>query len=1065
MVIKPINVLILSVFLLFINQSVIAQVKDIKFDHMTVDEGLPSNTINGVIRDSRGFIWIATENGVSRYDGYHFENFRANEGDTKSISSNLTYAVFEDKQQRLWVGSENGLDLLNRKSDRFDKHFFKGIPIRSIYQDKNLTLWVGTDKGLYAYHEQTKNFDKPFGNLFDAKNDRYNTIPSIIEDYHGNLWIGTSNNGVYVYDIEAKIFAVYLHDENKTGTLSNNNVRKIIEDHNHNIWIATYGGGLNLFEPETKTFKAFTSRLDDPNGISTNLIPTLWEDSKGMIWIGTDGKGIDIFDYKKNVFHHVVHSPYNSKSLNNNVVRSISSDGRGGIWIGTYAGGVNFYNQHTEAFFHYKVPTYNGNNSVTSFAEEKNGNLWIGVDGGGLCYFNRATGQFLNFIHDEKNVNSLSDDRVISLVLDHQGLLWIGTYLGGLCTYNPKTKSFRRYTDHDRSKLTDNVIWALLEDDQNRIWVGTNRGLNLYHRENDTFSCFDITNSNLSNSMIRCIFQDHKKRLWIGTQAGLNIMNRNNDGFIVIKSDPDKNSLSNHWIRTINEDKLGNIWVGTFEGLNLLDEKAGMFVSFKESDGLPDNIVSGILADDTNNIWISTGRGLAWFDLPEKKIKIYNVNDGLQDKQFNINASFMTQHGEFLFGGNNGFTLFLPDVIKHAKSNNFPPPLAITGLKIFNKEVLPAQNSPLANPINETKLITLPYDQTVLTFEFAALNFIQPENNQYAYRLLGFEDDWNYVGVKRSATYTNLEPGDYAFQVKASNNDGVWNNKGISLSLSIEPPFWGTWWFKLVIIIVISSLALWILNIIRNRIREKIRINKLIAELEIKALIAQMNPHFIFNCLTSIQELIMANKQEEAMHYLNQFSKLLRTVLNSSEKNFIPLELELTLLELYLELEAMRFDNQFHYKISVDEAIDPEEVNIPSFLIQPFVENALWHGLMHKKGDRNLNISFTLETEDLLVCKIEDNGVGRDVATRFRRKSIKAPYQSMGIKIIRERISLMKKQNDAVDLNIIDVLDSSNGLAAGTTVIIKLPLKHDDASEETVFNETQERMLVQDVQN
>ncbi len=1033
--------LMLAAFLLFAsNAAITAQEKDIKFDHITVDAGLPSNTVNAVIRDSRGFIWIATENGISRYDGYTFENYRSNEKDPLTISSNLAYFVFEDKHQRLWVGSEKGLDLLNRASDGFDTHFFKGIPVRSIYSDSKHNLWIGSDEGLYLYDEKLRVFTKPFGNLFDSENDQYNTIPTIVEDHRGDLWIGTSNKGVYVYNFKEQAFRIFNHNDDRKGSLSNDNVRKIIVDHDHNIWVATYGGGLNVFRHDTETFKSFINEPQNTSSISANLIPTIWEDDQGMIWIGTDGKGIDIFDHKKNVFHHIVHSPYNSKSLNNNVVRSINSDGRGGIWIGTYAGGVNFFNLNTEAFFHYKVPTFNGNNSVTSFAEEKNGNLWIGTDGGGLCYFNRTSGQFISFTYDEISKNSISDNRIISLVLSEDGILWIGTYLGGLCKYNLKTKLFTRYNDTDRSLLSDNIIWTLLQDSKKRIWAGTNKGLNIYNPSNDTFRHLDITNSNLSNRMVRSMYEDDKKRLWIGTQAGLNLLNQDENSFIVMKSNSTKNSLSNDWIRTINQDGKGNIWVGTFEGLNLLNEATRSFESFKESDGLPDNVVSGILSDQSNKVWISTGRGLAWFDLQTKEIKSYSVNDGLQDKQFNINACYKTLQGEFLFGGNNGFTLFIPNVITQAKSNRFAPPLALTGFKIFNKDVLPDKaRSPLVQPINETRQIKLPYDQNILTFEFAALNFIQPENNQYAYRLLGFEDDWNYVGNKRTTTYTNLEPGKYTFQVKASNNDGLWNEEGISLALLINPPFWGTWWFKTIIAIIVGSIGLWILRVVQNRIREKIRINKLIAELEIKALISQMNPHFIFNCLTSIQELIMANKQEESMHYLNQFSRLLRTVLQSSEKNFIPLELELTLLELYLELEAMRFDQQFQYKVTVDEEMDLDDINIPSFLIQPFVENALWHGLMHKSGNRKLSISFTIENDDILICKIEDNGIGREKAMQIRSKSIKAAYQSMGIKIIKERINLMKEQNPIADLKIIDMFDNK-GEPKGTTVIIKLPL-------------------------
>ncbi|HEY9047351.1 MAG TPA: two-component regulator propeller domain-containing protein [Ohtaekwangia sp.] len=1017
-----------------------SQEHDIRFHHITVDDGLPSNTVNGVIRDSRGFIWIASENGVIRYDGYAFVNFRVNEQDTASISSNITYTILEDSEARLWVGSEKGLDLFNRNTDAFDKHFFNGIPVRALFEDSRKQVWIGSDQGLYRYEPQGGNFIKPYKEMFDPKEVIYNTIPSITEDRQGNLWVGTSH-GAYIYETARQAFRQFLHNEAIPGSLSENNVRKIVEDHTGRMWIATYGGGLNLYLPETGTFKIYRHDAADNRSISGDLIPALWVNDDGKLWIGTDGQGIDIMDPETRIFHHVVHSSYNSKSLNNNVIRSISSDHRGGVWIGTYTGGINFFNQNAEAFFHFKVPTSNGNSSVTSFAEEANGNLWIGTDGGGLCYFNRVTGQFQNYSHDEKNANSLSDNRVISLQLDERGKLWIGTYLGGLCMYNPATRKFKRYTDQDGSGLSDNVIWSLLLDDQQTIWAGTNKGLNHFDPRTGKFTSFDIANSNLSNNMVRCLYEDDRRRLWIGTQEGLNLLEAPYRHFTVMKREQQKeNSLSNHWIRTIHQDHAGRLWIGTFAGgLDLFDEASGRFIAFSESDGLPDNIISGIIGDDHDNVWISTGRGLAHLDMQTRTFRIYNESDGLQNYQFNINACFKTQRGEFLFGGTNGFTLFVPDVIKGVTSNPYPPPVALTSFKVFNKDVQPCQdNSPLTAPIHETKAITLSYDQSVLTFEFAALNFIQPEKNQYAYKLSGFEKNWNMVGDKRSATYTNLEPGEYIFQVKASNNDGVWNESGTSLIITITPPFWGTWWFRILLALLAVATVWLIVNIVRERIREKIRINKLISELELKALIAQMNPHFIFNCLTSIQELIAVHKQDEAMHYLHQFSRLLRTVLKSSEKNFIPLEEELTLLELYLELESMRFDKQFHYTITVDEAIDPEEVLIPSFLLQPFVENALWHGLMHKKGERNLRVTFTLHSHDVMECRIQDNGIGRAEAAVIRKRSLKT-YKSMGIKIIRDRISLMKKQNDWFGLQIIDDKDEA-GNARGTTVLVNIPL-------------------------
>ncbi|HYG38869.1 MAG TPA: two-component regulator propeller domain-containing protein [Cytophagales bacterium] len=1026
------------------------QHKDIKFQHLTVEHGLAGNTVNSVIRDSKGFIWISTENGISRYDGISSVNFRSNEEDTCSISSNITYVVFEDKKKRLWVGSEKGLDLFDRTLDKFDRHFFKDIPVRAIYQDSKGNLWIGSDKGLYLFKESEKKFFRPFSSIFNETNIVYNTIPSITEDQSGNLWIGTSNGGVITYNFNTKILKKFTHQAGKSGSLSSDNVRKILCTKDNTIWVATYGGGINKFQQDTETFFVYAHNPANIKGIANNAITTMWEDEKGKLWIGTDGNGIDIFDPATNEFYHVVPSHYNSRSLNNNVVRSINGDGRGGIWIGTYAGGVNFYNQNTEGFFHYKVPTFNGNNSVMSFAEDKKGNLWIATDGGGLSYFNRITGKFFNYSHQLNNTNSLSDNRVLSLLLDEKGILWIGTYLGGLCTFDTRTKTFKRYSMNDNSGLSDNIIWALLKDSNQQTWVGTNNGLNLYDPKTDKFKSINIDNSNLSNNMIRSLFEDDQKQLWVGTQEGLNVFNETTNNFTVIKSDLQKqNTLSNHWIRTINQDKNGNLWIGTFDGgLNLYDISKNIFKPFKESDGLPDNMISGIIPDG-ENIWISTGKGLARLDLKVHKIKNYYAKDGLQDNQFNINSYFITKKGEFLFGGINGFTLFVPDVIKKVQNNLHAPAIALTSFKIFNKEIVPdPKGAVLKTTINETKEITLSYDQSVITFEFAALNFIQPENNKYAYRLIGFEDGWNYIDNKRSATYTNLDPGTYIFQVKAANNDNIWNKEGRSVTLNITPPFWDTWWFKSLIGIILLSIGLIIINIIRLRFLEKIRINKLIAELEIKALIAQMNPHFIFNCLTSIQELIMVNKQEEAMHYLHQFSRLLRTVLESSEKNFIPLEQELTLLELYLELESMRFDKQFHYEISAPSTLDPEEIIIPSFLIQPFVENALWHGLMHKKGERNLFITFNLINDDLLSCKISDNGIGREAAGKIKKSNINS-YQSMGIKIIKERMKIMKMQFDQVELLIDDEKDE-DGNALGTTVTINLPL---GMNEETGQNE------------
>lgn len=1031
-----------------------AQDRDMKFHHLTAEDGLPSNTVNAVIRDSRGFMWIATENGVSRYDGYGFVNFRSSSRDTLHISSNITYVVLEDRQHRIWVGSEKGLDLFNRDLDRFDQHFFRDIPVRAIYQDRQGRLWVGTDDGLYRYDASRHQFTRPFHHQLNTRSVAYNTIPTILEDRTGNLWIGTSN-GIYVYDVQQAFFRHYARDED-VAVLKENNVRKMIEAQDGRIWIATYGGGLQIYDPQTQSFSYMLANGRQRAPLSSNLITSLWEDEHGRIWMGTDGSGLEIYDPRDQHFQHVTHSPYNAKSLNNNVVRSLYSDGRGGVWIGTYNGGVNFYHQHAEAFFHYKVPTRNGNSSVTALAEEDNGNLWIGTDGGGLAYFDRQAGQFQNFYADASTPHALSDNRIMALCLDHAGDLWIGTYLGGLCRYDRKRKVFKQYKVGDRSRLSDNVIWCLLEDHRGQLWLGSNRGLMRYRRDRDIFETIDISNSNLSNNMVRSLYEDRHQQLWVGTQDGLNRMTDDAHQFVVTRAG--MQGLQQAWIRTITEDAYGAQWIGTLGGgLFHDDAQQHRYVQYGEAQGLPDNMISAVLSDEHSNLWISTGRGLASFNRRTGDFKSYSISDGLQDFQFNINAGYKTKRGECIFGGHNGFTLFVPADITQVQSNQHPPAVVMTEAKIFNKDLIPlATGSPLSRTITETDRLELTYDQSVITLGFAALNYIQPEKNIYAYRLTGFDDDWNYVGTQRSATYTNLQPGTYQFQVKAANNNGVWNEAGATLDIIILPPWWETWWFKASMAVLGFVMIGLVWYEVRRRVKEKIRIHRLIAELETKALIAQMNPHFIFNCLTSIQELIVVEKQQEAMHYLHQFSRLLRTVLQSSEKNFIALEDEVTLLRLYLELEAMRFDQQFHYHIHIADDVDTEEWMLPSFLLQPFVENALWHGLMHKKGHRHLDISFTLDSDDLLVCSIRDNGVGRAEAARRKSQSIQ-PHQSMGLRIIQERISLMKRQHGAVNLDVQDITDDE-GKAAGTRVVVKIPLDLEQRSNKmTVFKVDQQR--------
>lgn len=1014
-----------------------ARQKDLRFNHLTIHKGLTSNVVNSIMKDNKGFVWIATDNGISRYDGYTFVNYTSVLNDSTTISNNCVNYIFQDRENQIWACTNSGLDLYNRKLDKFDKHFLRWWIVKTVYADRKGQLWIAALKGLFLYQSDTKKLTKPFGNLFDfvSKDQPFNIVGSIYEDNYGNLWIGTTHGGLYQYNTKTQKLKLFKHDASDNTSISSDKIRQIIEDKWHRIWIATFGGGVNLFNHETQTFTRYTHIPDDPNSLSDNLVNSIFSAPDSTIWIGTDGNGINVFDTKRNLFHKYVHSENNPQSLNCNNIRTITGDDRGGIWIGTYSGGVNLFSENTEPFANYNIITKNGKNSVTAFAQDKNKNFWIGTDGGGLFYYNKISKSFTSVNYKRQVHEVYGNNKVISLLFDSKGYLWIGTYLDGLYRYDPLDNTCKRYTYDDKSGLSDNTIWYMLEDKQKRIWIATENGLNLYFRDVNKFTTINKSNSSLKNNEIRTLYEDSKNRLWIGTAYGL--------GFIFLN-----NTLSNNpivteipcqrWIRSISEDTSKTIWIGTLSGeIYLYNEKHKKLIS-KFDDILPKSMISSILCDSKNVLWISTGNGLASVDINKNAGKKYYVSDGLQDNQFNINSFFRTQEEEFLFGGINGFNSFFPEEIKNTKKDENHIPIVITSFKIFNREILPGQpNSPLDSQICDTRQITLNYKQSVITLEFAALNYIHADKNSYSYRLKGLETEWNQIGNKHMVTYTNLKPGSYVFQVKASNKNDF-SAKDCNLYIEVTPPFTGTLLFKFIIfIIILLALVFAFLNF-KKKFREKIRVSQLIADLEMKALVAQMNPHFVFNCLNSIQEMIVANKNKNAMHYLSQFSQLLRAILHSSKKNTISLEQELNQIKIYLELESMRLSNKLNYSIKIAEDIESEDVNIPTFFIQPLIENAIWHGLMHKNDNRTLSLIFSLKGESALLCVISDNGIGRDRSAQIKRDN-KFAFDSMSVKIITERIELLKKQGEIVGIEYIDEKDI-NGNSIGTTVKLILPI-------------------------
>jgi len=806
----------LFIFLHLPNQFLIADQKnltlfkpnDVNFEHLTVDDGLSQNSIYCILQDKQGFMWFGTDGGLNKYDGYKFVVYKHDNENPQSISNNTIVSLFEDQLGYLWIGTYDGLNRFDTKNESFTQfHHDPKIPnslssgvVLSIYEDRNEVLWVGTDGGgLNMFDREKEQFIHFINNPMNPNSLSNNQVRSIYEDHFGILWIGTEGGGLNKLDRENKNFTRYQHDARNLHSLSDDEVWVLYEDHNRIFWIGTHGG-LNRFNRENETFTRFQHDSKKLNSLSDDVVLSIIGDQKGALWIGTNSGGLNKFDREEKKFTHFKHKPQNTKSISANRIRSLFSDRAGVLWIGTDGGGLNKLDEKSEKFVHYKHELNNINslsaNGVRSLFEDRDGILWIGTDWG-LNKFDRENGKFTQYHHDSDNPKSLSSDRIRVIYEDSDGILWIGTNGGGLNKFDRENEFFTHYQHEPNNfnSLSGGVVWSLCEDRFGTLWIGTYiHGLNKFDRKKEKFIHYHWDPDNptsLSDNLIRTIFEDHNGVLWIGTDKGLNQFNPEAGNFTRYQYDPeDPNSLSNNRVRSIFEDDTGILWVGTYGGgLNKFDRENEGFKQFKVRDGLPDDVIYGILNDNHGNLWLSTNNGISKFNVQKTEFRNYDIGDGLQSSEFNGGAFHMSHRtGEMFFGGVNGFNIFHPDDIQ---DNTFIPPVVFTTFKRYNTNDI-AGKPIVEKGISAKKEIVISYTDNILTFEFAALNYRNSTKNQYAYKLEGFTDNWIHLGNERWITFTNLDPGEYTLHVKGSNNDNVWNEEGTSLKITILSP----WWFS-----------------------------------------------------------------------------------------------------------------------------------------------------------------------------------------------------------------------------------------------------------------------------
>ena len=789
------------------------------FKHITSTQGLSQNHGFCIIKDYKGFMWFGTQDGLNKWDGYKMTVYKNDPDDSNSISNNFIITIYEDRNKNLWIGTNNGLNLFDREQDKFIR--FKNInngksfnrnEVNAIAEDKHGNLWIGTSNGLNLYNKKEKNFIAYTHNPTNKHSLSSSYITSLYNDKQGNFWVGTDDGGINLFNAATNTSINYKNIPQDPNSISSNRINHMLEDKHGNFWITTEHG-VNLFNRSKGTFIRYTHDPHNDKSLANNVTYSIFEDSHGNLWVGTMNGGLNLFDPKTGEFTRYTHDPSDNSSLSNNTPCAIYEDTNGTLWVGVHRGGINYFNPNQEKFKLYQQHVGKNsisNNNVKAFYEDKQGNIWIGTDGGGLNLFDRKKNSFTEYRHNINDSSSIASDVVLSLYEDANENLWVGT-LVGLDMFDRINKRFIHYKHDpaDSNSLGGNYAWSVAGDNNNNLWVGTDNGmLNFFDRKSKKFIRYKLKNNEGKpiTHIIFSIFADSKNNLWLGTfKGGLYKYDITKNEFSNYRhNDDDVTSLSNNIVNTIKEDGKGNIWIGTQNGLNKFIAATNSFQIYTRKNGLPNDAIKSIAEDKQGNLWVSTLSGLCRFNAAANSYKNFSEIDGLQGNEFLQDAVLATNDGELFFGGINGFNSFYPNAIRE---NGFIPPVVITDFQIFNQPVSIGKQTPLQKHISETQEIHLSYNESVISFEFAALNYIRSEKNQYAYTLEGFDKKWHYVGTQRRATYTNLDPGKYIFRVKAANNDGIWNEKDTSIIIIIEPPFWLTWWFRLLVFVAVIGCA------------------------------------------------------------------------------------------------------------------------------------------------------------------------------------------------------------------------------------------------------------------
>lgn len=1010
-----------------------------KFEKISLDEGLSQSVIYTILQDSTGFMWFGTQDGLNRYDGYKFKIFKNSKPDVKSIPNNYVMTLYEDSDGILWIGTLNGyLSKFDQQNDCFTSYDMNELIISrktklvtSVCEDDKGYLWIGTEgSGLNKFDKTRGEFiDIDPENNFESKMEM--DIKCLLKDSDNHMWIGTKFDGIFELDLNENKLYNYKNNPAERQSLSDNFINNVFEDSRKNIFICTKKG-MNIFSKSGKTFESYLSEPGNPGSISSNSAQCICEDQNNIFWVGTIADGLNMFDLEKKKFRRFKSEITEPNSLQNDSIFSIYCDRSNVLWIGTFGGGIHKLDCSAKSFF--SVGKIQNSRDIELIKDvraifiDNSDNLWIGIFRKEIYKILRHEGSFKKYGRAENITGT-----IMCIYQDKDLNLWIGTWGGSLCLYNRDSDKFSFYK---YSSESPDYIYSICGDaDGNRLWIGThNKGLLKFDIADRKF--VEVTDNSeiakqLSGLVLKNVIHKKGKNLFLCT-AGKGLLNYDYGSDTLTEYDAGISSDDN--VLSVFEDNK-NLWIGCYYGLIKFKKDEKSYRKFTDKDGLPDNMIKAIYEDPNGNLWMSTNNGISKFNPDNESFRNYDVGDGLQSKEFNEGAYFKSNDGTFYFGGINGYTYFRPEDIK---DNEYVPNIVITEFHIFNKSVIPSAENPyLKMNITEAEKINLSYRESVFSFEFVSLSYNNSQKNQYAYMMEGFDNDWVYCGSRRQATYTNLNPGNYTFKVKGSNNDNVWNEEGASIKINITPPYWKTLWFRSLGLMSIFAATAFTYQqrldkIKKEKQRQEEFTKKLIQsqEDERKRIAGGLHDSLGQNLLILKNKALIGIKKTDDPKFKEQMSEISELASSTIDEvrvisyDLRPYELDRLGLTKTITSMVERANNSTNINFisdieNIDGTFTPEiEINIYR-IMQECLSNVIKHS---EATDVRVQLK-KLEKE--ISITISDNGKGFNVEKKFSDTERKG----FGLRGIPERVKLF-----GGELNI----ESKPG--KGTRIKIILPI-------------------------